>query len=551
MAIKKGPKMIEELIRRRANGDGIQTIANNLKVARNTVKSRLKEIGAYEIVDAQKLLISGVQAAKSTIFTTHWSSQITWDNAISEIEGGTPIKEFWEDHLQSSAAADLRNVPYETFWREFRRRYPNIDVHYHKHHEPGLRTEIDYKGDTHGLGYIDKTTGEFIDCRMFGAVLCNSRLFFPLATENEKQPSWLAGIREGFKYFGGSTQLLVVDNTRCAVNVADWFDPDINQEFYNFCSHYNTTVMAARPGRPKDKNLIEVHLGVFWRWVRRRLRQRQFFSLGELNRFLSELADEFNNRYQRKYGSARRARFESQERVTLRPLPKTTYESGEWKKAKLHEDCHIQHKYNYYSAPYQHRGKDLDVRVSLTHVEIFYQQERIAIHQRRSDNQRGNYSTDKSHLPEKLQAMEEFTVVRQIREANKIGPSTEKIITTLLTEVSHPSMFLRRTMGILRLKGRFGADKLERACEVLLNHGRTKPKVKDVERMLQSPNLDSRPKVLPIDRKPNPHLRGQMSFTTEGENNYEQSTESDGSIPDRAQALGDAREPRIKSEGGT
>ena len=532
MAEKKGPKMIEELVRRRARGDGFKTIADDLKIARNTVKSRLKEAGAYEVADAKRLLLSGVVLTKSVPFAAHWSSQVAWGEALGEVEGGTPIKEFWEMHLASSTSADIRNVPYETFWREFRRRHPNIDVHYHKQHEPGLRTEIDYKGDTHGLGYIDKSTGEFIECRLFGAVLCNSRLFFPLATENEKQASWLAGVREGFGYFGGATQLLVVDNTRCAVDTADWFDPDMNQEFFNFCSHYNTTVTAARPGRPTDKNLIEVHLGVFWRWVRRRLRQRQFFSIGELNRFLVDAANEFNNRNQRKYGSSRRSRFECQERITLKPLPTTAYETGEWRKAKLHDDCHIQYKYNYYSAPYQHRGKELDVRVTFTHVEIFYNQERIAIHRRRPDTQRGNYCTDKSHLPEKFQAMEELTVCRQIREANKIGANTGAIVTALLTEVSHPLMFLRRTMGILRLKGRHGADKLERACEVLIGHGCSKPKVKDVERMINIPNLGNRPRGLPIDRKPNPHLRGQMSFTTEGENKYEQPTESDRAISD-------------------
>jgi hypothetical protein len=111
-----------------------------------------------------------------------------------------------------------------------------------------------------------------------------------------------------------------------------------------------------------------------------------------------------------------------------------------------------------------------------------------------------------------------------------VGAHTGKIIETLLTKSSHPLMYLRRTMGILRLKSRHSASKLERACEVLLNHGVTKPRVKEVERMINSPNLENRPVALPIERKPNPHLRGQMSFTTEGENRYESCTESDGSV---------------------
>lgn len=520
MAVKKGPEMIKELIEKRASGLGFSTIAQDLKISRNTVKNRLREVGAYEVAGALTILHSGLAIENKNKFTAHWSSKLDWGDAIAAIEGGSPIKEYWEVHLESSSEKDLAHVPYETFWREFRRRYPSLDIHYHKNHEPGLRCEIDYKGDTPGLGYIDKENGEFIDCRLFGMVLCNSRMFFPLATRDEKQGAWLSGVRGGFQYFGGVTETLVVDNTRCAVNAADWFDPDLNQEFFNFCHHYGTSLIAARPRRPTDKNLIEVHLGVFWRWARRRLKSKQFFSLGELNRFLEDLASEFNERYQKKYGSSRRVRFDEVERKSLRPLPSKDYETGEWRKAKLHADCHIQFNYNFYSAPYQHRGKELDVRVTLSHIEIFYQQTRVALHSRRPNSQRGHYSTDKRHLPERHQAMEEITVSRQIQEAKRVGPSTEKIITELLTEVSHPSMFIRRTMGILRLKSRFGASKLERACEVLIQHGSLKPRVKDVEKMIKSPNLENRPKALPIERKTNPHLRGQMSFKTEGANEY-------------------------------
>ena len=523
--------MVSELIQRRADGDGFQTIAIGLKISRNTVKNRLRRLGAYEVEDAQKLLLGGFTAKSVNIqYVPEWSHLLAWDQVISDIMGGSTIREYWEIHFEPSSAVDLRNITYETFRREFRRRHPSLDVYYHKTHDPGVRCEIDYKGDTPGLGYIDRATGQFMDCRLFGSVLCHSRLFFPLATPNEKQISWMEGVEKGFQYFGGCSELTVADNTRCAVKQADWFDPDLNPEFYNFCLHHKTTLLAARPRRPTDKNLIEVHLGVFWRWARRKLKNHPVFSLGELNQFLRELADEFNLRYQRKYGSSRRERFEKNERAMLRPLPTKAYESGEWTTAILHDDCHIQFKYNFYSAPYQHRGKELDVRATFSQVEIFYQQERIAIHLRRPESQRGIYATDKTHLPERFQAMEELTIIRQISEAKKVGAHAGQIIEILLTESSHPLLFLRRTMGILRLKSRYSASKLERACEVLLNHGVTKPKVKDVERMINSPNLEKRPVALPIERKPNPHLRGQMSFTTEGENKYGPSTESDGSV---------------------
>ncbi|MFP5519885.1 MAG: hypothetical protein ACLGGX_08275, partial [Bdellovibrionia bacterium] len=110
MATKKGPKMIDELIRKRASGLGFQTIALELQIARNTVKSRLKEVGAYEVTDAQQLLLSGGSAKLIKVFSPHWSDKVQWPNILAEVEGGTPIKEYWEHHLVTSTVEDLRHV---------------------------------------------------------------------------------------------------------------------------------------------------------------------------------------------------------------------------------------------------------------------------------------------------------------------------------------------------------------------------------------------------------------------------------------------------------
>ena len=63
-----------------------------------------------------------------------------------------------------------------------------------------------YTASIRSMGYIDKGSGEFIPCRFFGMALCNSRMFFPYATLDQKQGSWLAGIRGAFEYFNGAFQ---------------------------------------------------------------------------------------------------------------------------------------------------------------------------------------------------------------------------------------------------------------------------------------------------------------------------------------------------------
>jgi len=271
-----------------------------------------------------------------------------------------------------------------------------------------------------------------------------------------------------------------------------------------------------RPRKPKDKNLIENVLGVFWRWAGPKIRQRTFFSLAELNRFVRELLDWFNNRIQKKYGQSRRQKFEQGEREKLLELPTTAYEVGEWKKLKLHPDCHVQCGYNLYSAPYALRAKELDVRVTPHFVEIFHQLERVALHLTAPANHRGRYVTKDAHLPPAHLAMKEFTPMKALADAAHVGVATRQIIESLLTTVPHPLLHLRRVQGILRLAARHSGATLESACQVLVQLGVQLPRLDDVESIIK--NRSTQPTVsfaAEVKRGPNQNLRGQKTWSTE------------------------------------
>ena len=196
-------------------------------------------------------------------------------------------------------------------------------------------------------------------------------------------------LQGAFRYFGGVPETAGIDNASVSVKKADFYDPDVNPEYWKFSEHFDFAPIPTGPGQPTHKAVIENLLGCFWRWGRPRFRRRTFFSKAEVNRFLLEMCDEFNSRRQKKYGSSRRERFEKAEKDKLKPLPQTAYEIADWQKAKLHADCHIQVKLNFYSVPYTLRGKELEVRVSPCFVEVFYQLDRVALHRRHSDKQRG------------------------------------------------------------------------------------------------------------------------------------------------------------------
>jgi hypothetical protein len=237
-------------------------------------------------------------------------------------------------------------------------------------------------------------------------------------------------------------------------------------------------------------------------------------SLAELNAFLRELLELFNNRVQRKYGKSRRQKFDLAEKAKLTALPETPYSVGTWGKHKLHPDCHVQVGKNFFSAPHQLRGHELDVRVSHAFVEIFHRLDRVAIHRALGPNNQGRYRTDDAHLPEKHLAVKEFTPQRALIQAKEIGAATERIVGGLIQKARHPLLYLRRVQGILRLASRYSAADLEYASMQVVEIGVDMPRIDDLEKIIKNAKLqDASAPLAEVRRGPNPNLRGQQSWS--------------------------------------
>ena len=484
--------MIKEIRRLKAMGLGNRKIASALGISKNTVKVYL--------VDEPATGTNGEYSAP-------WSGLVDWEQVKRGLGRGNSLKWYHEEQLATSEHPDLKSLTYVSFWREWKRRFPTYDLDYHKDHPPGEKMEIDYKGDAEGLGYTDLKTNTFIQCKLYGAILCHSQKSFFLATETEKQADWFYATEQGLRNFGGTPQQIVFDNAKAMVSRSDWYDPDLNREFARFAEHYDIAPMPARPGKPKDKNLIEGVLGIFWRWIRPKIKGRRFFSLSDLNRCLHEYLVIFNDRVQRKYGLSRNARFQMAEKDLLKSLPDQSFEYAEWKKAKVHPDCHVQVAWNFYSVPYRLRGKDLDVRITRSFVEIFSGLDRIALHKHMHRSQRGRYSTDLTHLPESHLALKEYIPSKVIEDAGNIGKETLHLISRLINESKHPYLYLRRAQGIVRLKSKYNSEKVENASRIFNQFGDWLPRLRDFENMVKAP-LPAEAIKEGVIRGSNPNLRG-------------------------------------------
>lgn len=165
------------------------------------------------------------------------------------------------------------------------------------------------------------------------------------------------------------------------------------------------------------------------------------------------------------------------EREHLLPLPATPFELTEVRMATLHRDCHVAIDGAYYSAPYIHVGKRLEVYLFDRVVQLYWGLDLLATHPRA--RAKGTWQTNQAHYPPEKAAYLEKTP-RHCRElARAIGPSTFSVVDTLLAE--RPLDRLRSVQAILRLSDAVGKKRLEAACTRALYFGDNRyRRIKDI-----------------------------------------------------------------------
>jgi transposase len=492
MAAKVLAVAIQDEIKRLKNlGLKERAIARALRCSRNTVAKYLTNP-----VEGTPPIIDKISAEDD------WQSRVEWEKLSVEAQLGTPVKVLWEELIEKAVIS----IEYPGFWKQFRKRFPNLPQSMHRVFAPGSRIEIDY---CDGIDILNPINGEILSTQLFVGVLCHSRYVFAEFTFTQKSHDFLSSHVRMFEAFGGAAQVLSPDNLKSAVTKAHRYDPVINPAYKRLAEHYGVAVVPARVRTPKDKAIVERTIQIFQRWFYYRVRHRTFTSLVELNQALKEHLEVFHLRSHRTLRRSRQEMFES-EKPSLIALPAKSYEVSTHHRAKPYSDCHLIFEKNYYSVPYLLRGQELDIWASPTIVEIYHNSERVALHSRRKAGAEGNYTTNNNHYPPGHQAYGETTPT-QIREhATRIGVQTLQLIDSLMSG-PHPLRYLRRAQGILGLSKKYGAENLEKACKKANTFAQTH--FYWIEGILKRGRLESEDEsTRPITRGSNPHLRGKELF---------------------------------------
>jgi transposase len=409
----------------------------------------------------------------------------------------------WEEYRQ----AYRDGYAYSRFCELYQQWRQRLDVVLRQEHKAGEKLFVDYAGDT--IPIHDPQGGPERQAAIFVAVLGASNYTYAEATASQELENWIGSHIRAFEFFQGVPKLVIPDNTRTGVTRACRYEPDLNRTYHELAMHYGVAVLPARPYKPRDKAKVETGVLVVERWIVAALRRRQFFSLTELNQAIRELLTQLNQRPFRKRPGSRATLFAELDRPALGPLPGEPYEFHEWSKARVNIDYHVEFDRHYYSVPYLLTGKEVEIRATLTTVEIFHRGERVASHPR--SREAYHATTVAAHRPKSHQQHLAWPPSRLLRWAQSVGPATAQLFAEVLKSKPHPEMGYRSCLGILRLGQRYSNERLEAAAARAVSTGACS--YRSVKSILER-GLDRQPLESPVARPPLEHsnLRGAAYF---------------------------------------
>ena len=446
-AVKVSVEMQKQILELHARGLTARKIAKTLKVGRNTVRRTIERGGVLAV----------------GAIAPDWANAIDWEKVRLEVSRGVQMNILAKEH-----AAD--KISYVQFWRQFHKKYPLVPtVTMRLEHKPGEKIFFDY---AEGIDILDLQTGELKKTSLCCGVMAMSSYTYGEFTFTQKRNELVRSMENTFRYFGGVTPYVTVDNQKAAVDQAHWYDPDVNPAFVDFANHWGFAVIPARPYKPRDKGGNESAIGVIQRQFFQEVRDRTFYTLDELNSVFREYLKRLNSGTMKDWGVSRVERFAGESHL-LAPCALQNWEMAEWREAKVHADCHVQVLKKFYSVPHRYVGRDVRVKITTKLIEVFDRDlNPLAAHARLFGKE--THSTDPRHYPEEKVALVQFSVQQAFRTAERIGPEILKLAENILN-TSFPLRHLRRMQGILRLhqSGKVTTAGLEHACKMGLTYNKT------------------------------------------------------------------------------
>jgi transposase len=461
---------IWEILRRWHDGQSISTIAASVGCDRKTVRTYIRlasdqGLSCETVLEHKEDVLPRLQAAieqlhskaaKQTLLSAYVDEILALVNSTEN-----PLKPKTAFEVICARHDLTGKVSYSSFKRMARahqiaanseRSTCRIEV------PPGEQLQVDY--GRMGLVY-DGQEQRRRTVHAFIGTLSFSRHKFVEFVFSQNQQNFLKSHVAMFEFFSGSTKTVVIDNLKTGVLKPDIYDPTLNRAYSELAEHYHTFVDTSRIASPKDKGKVERDVQTVREFFRKTLVLHPSITINELNHKARHwLLDDYGRR---SHGTTREqpaVLFNEYEQKTLIPLPVEPYTVAVWKEATVHPDHYIQVNRHFYSIPDPFVGKTVQVKLTPSTVQVFYNERLIKSH----PVARTLRSTDWSDFPSNVQHALDGGMPRLLcMKARHIGINFESLITQILSP--HAFINLRRAQGLVTLAAHYPREIVETAAE--------------------------------------------------------------------------------------
>ncbi|MBA6337498.1 IS21 family transposase [Colwellia sp. BRX8-7] len=374
-------------------------------------------------------------------------------------------------------------------------------------HVAGEVVYIDYAGTK--VFYL--ASGKKVWVKVFVAVLGASKKIFAWTTYGEKTQHWIDGMTRMFDSFGGVTEVVSMDNAKALVTTPGLI-ANLNSNIVAFGHHFNAIMDTCRVIHPQDKSHAE--LGV--KFVTQRIlvpmiQNHCFFSLDEINHFLTQEVEQLNNTPFQGMDISRNDLFERNEKSSLKALPSKPFSMVvDILKQKVPPNYHVKYLKSEYSVPYQLRGEVVDIIIDQTVLRVIHDNNEVAKHSLKGSLE---CSTISEHMPaEHLADKKSNSKEANLLWAKDIGSAVEETVSDWYSNSSNPSSrsIGKRCQALRAMCKKHGAEVLCKACDYAHKHGMSTPD--DIRLIISANEHEEGFENLPVYNVAHQNVRGKSYF---------------------------------------
>jgi transposase len=337
---------------------------------------------------------------------------------------------------------------------------------------PGEEAQVDYG---QGAPTLFEKTGKYRRPRLFVMTLKFSRRSFRKVVWASSQEVWARLHEEGFRYFGGVPQYVVLDNLKEGVLKPNIYEPELNPVYVQLLGHYGCVADPARVADPDRKGVVEKAIDHTQSTA---LKGKKFDSIEEQNTFLMGWEERWAAK--RIHGRAKRQVEEMflEEKKVLKSLPLENFRFFKQAVRTVAPDGLIEVERSYYFAHATLIGLQIPVRIFEYKIEILDPKTLLVIRRHDKNQRPGQFSIRND---ERI-----FNPSREtealLKKAAKIGEATHAFASFVLTEEGRVAR--RKLYHLLSLAKKYSGANIEDACKTALE--RANYRVQTIARLIEN-----------------------------------------------------------------